>query len=349
MPEHLVIPEILHACGVINDMEKATFLFETQSGDKFSVELKPIAGEEVSWVDAVDQSGLPMYMANVDRNFWMKYLEDTATLYWQYNTVYDTNDETTTEFAERLLEFLETHPVGRLVIDLRHNVGGNNSLNRPLIHALIRSTKTRDPGTVYAIVGRSTFSAAMMFAIDLEKHTHVIFVGEPTGSRTNHYGDSRKILLPNTGLTVRASSLYWQYSSPHDVRVAIEPTIAAELSSRDYLDGRDPALAAILKTSDTSMPASPAGTWTGRMVDYNVMVALSRDGERWLVTLEIPSIELAGLPLENVEVNVPHIRFEIPGEDGPLKVIADITGHLLVGRVESGRQQFPFALVHTVD
>jgi hypothetical protein len=84
-------------------------------------------------------------------------------------------------------------------------------INRSLLHALIRAPELRDPGSLFVITGRGTFSAAMMFAIDLEKQSNAIFVGEPTGASLNHYGDSRKVQLPNSGLTIRVSTLYWQY------------------------------------------------------------------------------------------------------------------------------------------
>ena len=51
-------------------------------------------------------------------------------------------------------------------------------------------------------------------------------------------------MLPNSHLTVRVSSLYWQQSDPRDTREFIEVNIPAPLTFADYAAGRDPALEA---------------------------------------------------------------------------------------------------------
>ena len=39
-----------------------------------------------------------------------------------------------------------------------------------------------------------------------QRATEAVFVGEPTAGKPNSYGDSRRITLPNSGVTVRAST-----------------------------------------------------------------------------------------------------------------------------------------------
>jgi hypothetical protein len=80
---------------------------------------------------------------------------------------------------------------------------------------------------------------------ELEKYTNAIFVGEPTGGKVNSYGDSRKITLPNSGITVRVSTLWWQ-EDERDRRQWTEPQIPAELTFADYATNTDPAMKAIL-------------------------------------------------------------------------------------------------------
>jgi hypothetical protein len=84
-----------------------------------------------------------------------------------------------------------------------------------------------------------------MLADALEKYTNVTFVGEPTGSKGNAYGDSRKSVLPNSGITVRASTYYWQDWHPMDKREATMPQISAPLTFDAYRNNIDPALEAI--------------------------------------------------------------------------------------------------------
>ncbi|HZE08716.1 MAG TPA: hypothetical protein VE110_08165, partial [Gemmatimonadaceae bacterium] len=101
------------------------------------------------------------------------------------------------------------------------------------------------PGHLYVLTGRRTFSAAQMLVTELMKYTTSIFVGEPTASHGNHFGDSYRIVMPNSKVTVRVSTLWHQYLDSRDKRMMIEPDIAAPLTFADYAAGRDPVLRAV--------------------------------------------------------------------------------------------------------
>ena len=150
-------------------------------------------------------------------------------------------------FADSLFAFARAHPVDRLVLDLRLNGGGNGELNRPLVLGLIRAERSTVRGHLFVLIGRRTFSAAQFLATQLENWTEAVFVGEPTASRGNQYGDSQRLTLPNSGVTVRVSTLYWQLSDPRDRRPWTPPEVATELSFDDYRRNRDPALEAALE------------------------------------------------------------------------------------------------------
>jgi len=85
----------------------------------------------------------------------------------------------------------------------------------------------------------------MNLAVDIERNSPAIFVGEPTGGSPNHFGETRVLKLARSGITVLHSTLYWQSSDPRDTRPWIAPSIRAELSSADYRINLDPALEAI--------------------------------------------------------------------------------------------------------
>ncbi|HKR01100.1 MAG TPA: S41 family peptidase, partial [Pyrinomonadaceae bacterium] len=179
---------------------------------------------------------------------WFEYLPDSKTVYVQFNGVADKENETVADFSKRLFSFVEKNQVDRLVLDLRWNGGGNNYLNKPLIVGLIKS-KVDERGKLFTLISRHTFSAAQNLVNELEKYTNTIFVGEPTGENVNFYGDATRIELPNSGLVVRASSLWWQNLDPRDRRLWTGPQIAAELTSKDYLTNSDPAMKAVLNYS----------------------------------------------------------------------------------------------------
>ncbi|MFL5735231.1 MAG: hypothetical protein ACJ78Q_18900 [Chloroflexia bacterium] len=248
-PALLVVPEVLHALGISTALTGVPFRLE-QDGTRSTVYFEPVPpGTEVPWIDAAGLAGgpTPLWLKDPTNAFWFEYLADSRTLYLQYNAVADKPDETLEQFFKRVFSFVDANDVERFVIDLRSNGGGDNRLNWPLIYGLIRSDKVNEKGRLFTIIGRETFSAAMNCANALEKHTNTLFVGEPTGTSPNHYGDAERIVLPHSGLSVFASTLYWQDSLPYDDRRWIEPQIPAMLTREDYLANRDPAMEAILR------------------------------------------------------------------------------------------------------
>jgi hypothetical protein len=52
--------------------------------------------------------------------------------------------------------------------------------------------------------------------------------------------------LPFSGLTVSISNRYWEDSAPSDKRPWIAPRLAVSMSSKDWLENRDPVLIAVL-------------------------------------------------------------------------------------------------------
>ena len=259
-PHLMVMPEVLHAVGLIDDMDGAPFIFESRGAQRV-VRLAPTAPAEMmspetdaSWVakpgfvDARDggQRPTPLWLKAPQDKYWFEYLPEAKAVYVQYNQVGNKEDETIESFARRLFAFVESNPVERFVLDLRLNRGGNGELNRPILIGIIRSQKLDQKGRLFTIIGRSTWSAAQSLVNELERYTNTIFVGEPSGGKVNSYGDSRRITLPNSGITVRVSTLWWQ-GDERDRRPWTAPHVAADLTFEDYRSNSDPALQAALR------------------------------------------------------------------------------------------------------
>jgi hypothetical protein len=247
-PIYLGIPEVLHARGVVSKPEQAVFTVQLPSGEAVPLTLKPTPTPSTRMVDAHDSADVPvpLWLRRQEEN-WHEYLPANRTLYVAYNRVRDSTDEHLVAFFDRIFTVIRQESVDRLVLDIRLNHGGNNLLNRPLIHHLIRCDRINRWGSLFAIIGRGTFSAAMNLAVDLERHTRVLFVGEPTGASPNHYGENGAIVLHHSGLEISVSTLWWQYSDPYDDRPWIAPDLPARLSSVDYMTNRDPAVDAALR------------------------------------------------------------------------------------------------------
>lgn len=132
----------------------------------------------------------------------------------------------------------------RLVIDLRQNTGGSNSYGRAVTLAIVRSAELNTYGRTFVLIGPRTFSAAQHLLNELERYTRVLFVGEPSGSHPDHYGDSEKIRLENSGLTLRVSTLHWSSGTSNDQRDATRPHIPIQRTAAAVFSDSDPALEA---------------------------------------------------------------------------------------------------------
>jgi hypothetical protein len=80
----------------------------------------------------------------------------------------------------------------------------------------------------------------------MENSTQVLFAGEPTGASPNLVCETETFRLPRTGLAVLISTRRWQDSAPGDHRIWTMPDIPATVSFDDYVNGRDPVIAAVL-------------------------------------------------------------------------------------------------------
>lgn len=200
---------------------------------------------------------LPLHLRDPDRAWWFAALPERRMVYVMLRRV-DRADEgrTFADFVDSLFAHVDSSGAEYLVIDIRHNGGGDNTILQPLIHGLIRREHTIGrPGHLYAIIGRETFSAAMNCANWIEEHTRARFVGEPTGARPNHFGDATTVRLPNSGMPVRISRYRWSARLPWDDRPWIAPHLPAPPSMTLARGHRDPALEAIFEEIDAGGPA----------------------------------------------------------------------------------------------
>lgn len=192
----------------------------------------------------------PLYQ-RLDGNYACAWLPDEAVLYVLFDEVHDDDDVTIADFFGGVYDFARRVEPGKLVLDIRENSGGNLDLNGPILRGLIATPFLDRPGRFFVIIGGDTFSAAMNLAVLLERYTHALFVGSPTGASPNHFGDTRAVELPNSGIRVEISELYWQNSDPRDERPWITPDLVANPSAAALVAGRDPALEIILRFQPT--------------------------------------------------------------------------------------------------
>jgi tetratricopeptide (TPR) repeat protein len=244
----LADPLVLNGLGLSNSPDAATYTLN-KDGRVETVTLKPLVnGRDLhpfvkGWQHAITAPGEQPIANPWSENIAFAEVPSAHAIYLQFNSVYPPPDQTMDQFAAKLEQFIATHSDDRLVIDLRHNSGGDNTNLRPLLLAIERS-RFNHRGHLFVLIGPTTFSAAQNFTNRLENVTEAIFVGQPSGSNPNMYGDPKGFVLPNSHLDVRMANIWWQDEDPRDDRTATVPEVAIPPDTfADALAGKDAALA----------------------------------------------------------------------------------------------------------
>jgi hypothetical protein len=199
---------------------------------------------------------IPLYLSNERALFWLRPLPEEKTLYVQYNRCWGREYEerigkpesaknlpSVDEFFTDVLRRVQDDGCERLIVDLRHNSGGSSLPGQQFVAALARNRRLNQPGRIFVIIGRRTFSSAALNAVDFRNRTRAILVGEPTSASPNHFGEVKSLLLPATGLTVFHSTKHF---TPDKTNAdTIHPDLVAEPTWADYAAGVDPALEAV--------------------------------------------------------------------------------------------------------
>jgi hypothetical protein len=153
--------------------------------------------------------------------------------------------------VRELFKFVDDHVTDRLVIDMRQNGGGDFLKGRKhLIQPLKKRASLDEKGKLFVIVGRQTFSAAMVNAIDFRKETHALLVGEPIGERPNSYSENDEMTLPNSRLVVSYSTEYYKFLEEDLPAVLPDQRIDPDWAA--FKAGRDPVMEWILATGSDS-------------------------------------------------------------------------------------------------
>lgn len=210
----------------------------------------PTVGVPALRAAAASASGSqPIYLARREEPHWLERLGNRAAIYCQINLIVDAPDRSLADLARALTDLATESSARHLVLDLRHNQGGNSFLLPPLVRAIAHFKDVSPHNEVYVLTSRWTFSAAQNLANALDRWIEPLFVGEPTGSSPSFTGEDGPFVLPYSGLGANLSFIHHQ-GNIYDDRIWIGPDIEIGLSSRDYFAGRDPVMEAVLAIID---------------------------------------------------------------------------------------------------
>lgn len=247
-PYYLALPEVLEGLGVVSDADNVVFTLLDKNGNNNEVIL---SGESFNFsgfptLPAIETADVPEYLKRKNENYWYFESKKDNYLYVQLNVVAHSDSKSIDSFSDEIRQKIMQQKIENVVLDLRHNSGGDGSILPPFIRALVHFVEQSRDNKLFVIVGRNTFSAGHLLLADIDRLTDAVIVGEPSGSRPNHLGEAGWFRLPYSGVWGIISSQYHQASSAEDHRIWVAPHMPVTLSSKSYFSGEDPAMKQIL-------------------------------------------------------------------------------------------------------
>ncbi|MDB5681494.1 MAG: hypothetical protein JWO16_1299 [Sphingomonas bacterium] len=243
----------LSDCGGTRQVTLAALpLAKTNSAVESWWDLAPGFAKD-SWPQVLGDRNVapPLALSNANDFYWHRFDPASGVFYFNFNRAADMSSETLEAYAKRLLATFDTNPVKAFVLDLRFNTGGNGNLSAGLMEALRARTKGMPR---FVIIGRATFSAGIADAARWRELPDVVLVGEPAGDSLDFWAEGGNILLPNSGIAAHFANGPHSYSPAPCQRGLyclnasapnLAPDLRASMTWRDYVAGRDPAMAAI--------------------------------------------------------------------------------------------------------
>jgi len=243
--------DYLFAKGLIAGTDSAPLQAQSGPGGVISANVQSYANSQAPPLIQVFQGSPPLSRQHLDRRYWATVIDQGATVYFQYNSCFEDPTQPSADFFKQLDQMMAQSGVERVILDMRNNSGGDPSILSPWI-AKMQASRFNQPGRLYVIVGRATFSAAMEASNHLRDRTAAIFVGEPTGAKPQFLLQVGEFALPYFGIKVTYSN---GVEAANDPGPTLVPDVRTGLTFQDYMNGVDPALNAIL-----SIPAPGAAT-----------------------------------------------------------------------------------------
>jgi len=249
-PYYIGLPSVLEGLGIVDKADEVTLTLSDSRGARHLVspEIKPMSFAGFPKLPGLSSGDSPLYLSNNYDNYWLKKLPERL-LYVQFNDVVNKESQSLKQFSEQIQQLIIDGEVADMVLDLRHNSGGDGSLNAPMVATTVVFQALRPKGKLFILIGRNTFSAAHNLVMSVTELTDAVLVGEPSGSRPNAISEAGWFNLPYSKQTGLISSQFHQYGAPEDHRVWIAPHVPVRLSSEQYFRGEDPVMTAIIGIS----------------------------------------------------------------------------------------------------
>lgn len=256
------IPNLMNSVQVLRYFNlakdsKIEFEYKNKNDEIRKVVIKPETINRNN-IESFKPDSVAFCYKNQKRLFVENYFNNDKTYYLQYNKCWSQELEmqygnkqkavklpSFKEFEYKVFETLKGEPVEKIIFDLRFNGGGNSRQGTDFITKLSEYLKIHPNVKLYVVLGRNTYSSAILNALDFKRLTNAIFVGEETSGKPNHFGELKTLLLPSSQLKLYYSTKYFEQVAD-DVNTLI-PDVLIESSFENIIKGIDPVFDWIIK------------------------------------------------------------------------------------------------------
>ncbi len=247
MPRFLLIPQVLRGLGLA-DEGPVSLAVAAVAGTPTTLDVAPISMADYNAWAGPYGLHLPAdpdvpYLSRIDDALWWSVLADEIDP--DLHTVFVQNNRTDDLPAALLGDLrtaLQEPGVAKVILDLRHNFGGELRAIPP-IEALFDDPAVDQPDHLYVLTGRNTFSGGSLLVARLDRDTQAVIMGEPMGGCPTIWSDPADLALPSSGIVVSVADDVAVGVDPTDPRLTIEPDVAAILTREEWADRLDPAIA----------------------------------------------------------------------------------------------------------
>ena len=219
--------------------------------ERYSIDMPIKLGEKLQIIPET----LPLGWQDQNTYFRDHYFESEKLYYIQYNRCWSREVEedfgsgatalfmpSFKEFERKVIPVLKKKEIDKLVFDLRFNWGGNAAQGTEFINKICKLLSKKSV-EIFVLIGRTTFSSAIINTVDLMECGKVVLVGEDTRGKPNHFSEVKRFVLPESRLIVTYSTTY--FSLLEGDPPAIEPDLPAPIDYDQYINGIDPAMEAV--------------------------------------------------------------------------------------------------------
>ncbi|WP_293943811.1 MULTISPECIES: hypothetical protein [unclassified Sphingobacterium] len=231
-------PAFLKGLGIIDSDKEAEFTFVGDNNKISKIKLTSLKGNDIKKLNLAD-GPVNLLSKKKKGNYWLEYDTEHKILYFNYNKCREESALPFDQFNNELFTLIDAERPDKIVLDLRYNNGGNSGILTPFIERIKNSYLNRKD-SFFVLIGKNTFSSAVMNGVELKKNSNATFIGEETSGSINHYGEVRGFNLPKSDIVIAYSTKYWEVWKGK--KGPLKPDIKINYTIENYMEGKDEAL-----------------------------------------------------------------------------------------------------------